>query len=270
MRVVDGVHRLEAARLRGDQTVPVVYFGGGDEEAFVTAVRLNLQSGMPLTARDRQAAVRRILHSHPHWSDRWIAAVCGVAARTVATLRRQAPDERARLAMRLGRDGRIRPTSAAAGCRRAEELMRRHPGASLREVARQAGISVGTAMDVRRKLAGQRAVAATQRPPRIQSAPPAQPEPRQPSPSGAALAPRIRAGLERLAADPSLRYTERGRALLRSVSITLTFISQSQEVVDQVPGHCRELVRDVAEACARSWHDFSAQLADANSTDHAA
>lgn len=264
MRVVDGVHRLAAAKLRGDQAVLVVYFDGSDEDAFVAAVRLNVRHGMPLTAQDRSAAAQRILDSHPHWSDRWIASVCGVAPRTVALLRRRSPDERARSATRLGRDGRRRPTSAAAGRQRAEEVIRRRPEASLREVAREAGISVGTAMDVRRKLTGQAPT------PVREASAPAAPELARLAPASVVLAPRIRAGLERLAGDPSLRYTERGRALLRSLSMTLAFISQSEGMAAQVPGHCRELLRDVAEACARSWEDFSTRLIDTDPTDHAA
>jgi ParB-like chromosome segregation protein Spo0J len=275
LRVVDGMHRLEAARSRGERLVPVVYFDGTDEEAFVAAVRLNAVHGMPLSARDRSAAMERILAAHPYWSDRRIAAVCGVAPTTVAARRRSAND-RNRLNIRIGQDGRRRPLSAQEGRRIATEIMRSRPGASLREVAREAGISVGTAMDVRRKLAAQNGevgpdeAGATPLPAaRTDPTDQAQSKvtvPRSagewPPATGPGSEPDVRARLENLVQDPSLRYTERGRALLRLASTTLAFILQSDGVAENVPGHCRDSLRAIAEACAGGWREFGERLAD--------
>ncbi|MEV4443705.1 ParB/RepB/Spo0J family partition protein, partial [Streptomyces sp. NPDC049577] len=55
MRVVDGMHRLRAARLRGDESIAARYFEGTAEDAFVHAVRLNTLQGLPLTPADRAA-----------------------------------------------------------------------------------------------------------------------------------------------------------------------------------------------------------------------
>ena len=78
MRVVDGMHRLRAARLRGDERIAVRFFDGGDDEAFVLAVRTNVTHGLPLSLADRKAAAARIIASHAHWSDRMIATVTGL------------------------------------------------------------------------------------------------------------------------------------------------------------------------------------------------
>ncbi|MFY1669573.1 ParB N-terminal domain-containing protein [Plantactinospora sp. WMMB334] len=279
LRVVDGMHRLEAARSRGEHLIPVVYFDGTDEEAFVAAVRLNSVHGMPLSARDRAAAVGRILGAHPHWSDRRIAAVCGVSPKTVAAQRRRSPDHRNRLGVRVGRDGRRHPLSAEKGRRIATEIMRSRPGASLREVAREAGISVGTAMDVRRKLAAENGVvnpaeAGLPSPPVAHAAPAApvrsnvtvlRPTGKWSSATGQGATLTAEARLERLLHDPSLRYTERGRALLRLASMTLAFIARSDTVAENVPDHCRESLRAIADACADGWQEFGERLAETES-----
>lgn len=80
MRVIDGMHRLCAAKLRGKETIDVRHFHGNDEEAFMFAVKVNVTHGFPLTSADRAAAVRRILMSYPSWSDRAFAAATILSA----------------------------------------------------------------------------------------------------------------------------------------------------------------------------------------------
>ncbi|WP_433393189.1 ParB/RepB/Spo0J family partition protein [Micromonospora sp. KLBMP9576] len=257
MRVMDGLHRLAAARSRGQEQVPVVYFAGSTEEAFVVAVRLNAAHGRPLRAKDRAAAVRRILDTHPHCSDRWIASVCGVAPRTVAGLRRDSVDDGRRPETRLGRDGRRHPLSAQEGRRMAEEIMCDEPDASLREVARRAGVSVGTALDVRRRMgAGVPEMIG-------HTGGAAGPARQQWAGADAVLTVRrIREQLEWLAREPALRYSDRGRALLRLLSATLAFLEQSGPMVDAAPGHCRRSLDEVARACAVGWLDLAEQFGD--------
>src|ERR1700733_805207 len=86
-RVIDGMHRLKAARLRGDDEVEVRLFDGDDASSFVLAVRVNIIHGLPLTLTDRKAAAERIVKAYPQWSDRMVALVTGLAAKTVAALR---------------------------------------------------------------------------------------------------------------------------------------------------------------------------------------
>ncbi len=90
MRVIDGMHRLRAAQLRGDQTVEVRFFDGGADEAFIAAVHSIIAHGLPLTLADRKAAAQRILGCRSHRSDRSIAQLNDFAAGMVAAVRRQA------------------------------------------------------------------------------------------------------------------------------------------------------------------------------------
>jgi CheY-like chemotaxis protein len=257
MRVMDGLHRLAAARARGRRQLPVVYFEGTAEEAFVVAVRLNATHGRALRAKDRAAAAGRILDTYPHRSDRWIASVCGVAPRTVAALRQKSADAGQRPVTRIGRDGRRRPLSAHESRRMAEQIMGEEPGLSLREVARRAGVSVGTALDVRRRLlagipelvvpaavvgsvAGQRIAGDT----------------------GQRAGLRTREQLEWLTREPALRYTDRGRALLRLVSATLAFLEQPGPWANAAPEHCRRSLDALARACAGGWLDLADQFGD--------
>src|ERR1700761_8998133 len=152
MRVIDGVHRLRATELRGDSTIPARLFEGNDAEAFALAVHLNVTHGLPLTLSERKAAARRVLESYPHWSDRSIGLIAGVSNKTVGKLRGCATEEISQLNPRIGRDGKIRPVSPAHGRRRAAEVLSMNPRASLREIARRAGVSVTTARDVRQRL----------------------------------------------------------------------------------------------------------------------
>ncbi|MEV4258891.1 ParB N-terminal domain-containing protein, partial [Spirillospora sp. NPDC049652] len=100
MRVIDGMHRLRAAMLRGDTHIEAVYFDGTAAEAFARAVELNITHGLPLTIADRRAAAARILAAEPESSDRAVAARTGLSARTVAAVRRstaQLPHSNARV-----------------------------------------------------------------------------------------------------------------------------------------------------------------------------
>src|SRR5947207_233724 len=115
MRIIDGMHRVGAARLNGREDIEVVFFDGSDEEAFRLAVKANISHGLPLSLAERQAAAGRILRSHPLQSDRSIGATTGLAAKTVAAIRRRISDAPA--SARIGRDGRGRPLSTAGGPR---------------------------------------------------------------------------------------------------------------------------------------------------------
>ncbi|MCK2244404.1 MULTISPECIES: ParB N-terminal domain-containing protein [unclassified Crossiella] len=87
MRVIDGVHRLQAAVLSGRRTVQVCYFDGDQETAFLLRVKANATHGLPLLLAERRAAVEHIVHLCPQWSDRAIAATVGLSVHTVAGIR---------------------------------------------------------------------------------------------------------------------------------------------------------------------------------------
>jgi ParB-like chromosome segregation protein Spo0J len=61
MQVIDGMHRLNAAILRGEKTIRARFFEGATAQAFVLAVQSNIAHGLPLTTADREAAAARII-----------------------------------------------------------------------------------------------------------------------------------------------------------------------------------------------------------------
>lgn len=150
MRVIDGMHRLMAASLQGRETINVIFFDGSETDIFLRAVQENVAHGLPLSQADRRAAAERIIASHPHMSDRAIGHSVGLAAKTVVAIRKvQARKYRSQT---RGSAGTVRPLDSGVGRRRAAELLTQQPDASLRDVARVAGISPATVLDVRKRL----------------------------------------------------------------------------------------------------------------------
>jgi ParB-like chromosome segregation protein Spo0J len=254
-RVIDGLHRVRAAQLRGEQVIRAWYFDGGDAAAFVLAVRSNVQHGLPLSLADRKTAATRMLRDSPHWSNRAIASVAGLSPKTVATLRESfaipAGDAR------VGRDGRIRPLNIAEGRERARQILEQNPASTLRAVSAAAGVSTGTVRDVRDRLrerAGQPERAAlvsaqVRREPRtvVRS----RPGSGQGDPVSTLRALRI---------DPSLRCTDSGRLLLSMLSVAATDERLRERLVAEVPEHCIGLVSELAMANAQAWQQFAARL----------
>jgi len=53
MRVIDGMHRLMAASMRGQETINVVFFDGSEADVFLRAVQENVAHGLPLSQADQ-------------------------------------------------------------------------------------------------------------------------------------------------------------------------------------------------------------------------
>jgi ParB-like nuclease family protein len=280
MRVIDGMHRLRAARLRGQDEVDVVYFDGAEDEAFVQAVRTNTAHGLPLALEDRRCAADRILRSHPRWSDRRIAAVVGLAPSTVRAIRLRSTGRVEQSNTRVGRDGTARRLSAAEGRRTARDLMLSNPAASVREISAMAGISPSTVHDVRERMrAGLDAVPEERRAGR--------PGPPRPVPtelsavrSGGAL-PARRVAPDRpvdapaatvsdLGRDPALRLNDVGRALLRALSAQALLTDDPKRFAAAVPSHLRTAVAVVARRAGRTWQAFAVCLEAAAAADEKA
>lgn len=263
MRVVDGRHRLLAARCRGEEHIEVRFFNGDQDDAFVLAVSLNTSHGLPLSRDERAAAALRIVRTRPQRSDRAIALITGLSDKTVASIRRSS----ARippLNARIGRDGRVRPSDAAEGRLRASELFAAKPDASLREIAAEAGIAVATAGDVRRRMTkGENPL-----PPRQRAAAP-RPRAAEPQsvPDGPGGSPRAVTGDRTLAViaqslrtDPSLRFSEAGRTMLRLLDIHSIARDNWDRLADVVPAHCAPMVAQAAYECVAVWQRFAEQL----------
>ncbi|WP_165977836.1 ParB/RepB/Spo0J family partition protein [Nonomuraea diastatica] len=257
MQVIDGMHRLEAALLKGLTEIDAHYFRGNEAEAFRLAVAANIKHGLPLTQAERQSAATRIIRSHPQLSDRSIAAITGLSAKTVARIRHVShggiTDQR------IGRDGKVRPLSTAEGRRIASRTIIDRPGASLREIAREAGVSVGTVRDVRARLAsGQDPVPSRHR----------TPYEREPSRAAAGRPDAHHAVstldpgemLDGLRRDPALRYSESGRHLLRWLGAHVVSITQARTTLGNVPPHCAVVVAKIARGYADVWRLLAIEL----------
>ncbi|WP_344438472.1 helix-turn-helix domain-containing protein [Kitasatospora nipponensis] len=261
MRVIDGMHRLMAAFLRGQEAIEVEWFDGTTEDAFLYAVEVNVAHGLPLSQADRRAAAARIMASHPQMSDRTIAAAAGLGAKAVATIRRSSSETVPQLNVRVGRDGRSRPLSSASGRRRAAELIAERPGASLREVARLAGISPATVSDVRRKLeSGEDPVATGPASPGAASVARVRVSQQRSARGVRQLAQDPEQAMEKLARDPSLRHKEEGRLLLRLLRQNMIGAREWSDLTAVVPSHCGALVVSLARQFAEIWREFAQEL----------
>ncbi|MFI8420357.1 ParB/RepB/Spo0J family partition protein [Streptomyces sp. NPDC085479] len=266
MRVVDGTHRVRAAVRRGDDRIDARFVDGDEDEAFLLAVRLNIAHGLPLTLADRRAAAARILRSHPQWSDRAIGETTGLAAKAVAALRAESAADVPGLHSRIGRDGRRRPLSAAEGRRSAGELVKANPHAPLRQIAREAGISLGTASDVRARVLRGEDPVLPQRPRGASGGAGSEVATvvRHTVRPGLAAVPQRRdaqAILRILMADPSLRFSENGRQVLRWLGGHTLMPDEWAAVADQVPSHAADTVADLAQWCSDAWLEFAERLA---------
>ena len=274
MRVIDGMHRLMAASLQGRETVEVMFFDGSADDIFLRAVQENVTHGLPLSQADRRAAAERIVTSHPHMSDRAIGQAAGLAAKTVAAIRRRSIDQVPQSNARVGRDGRVRPLDSGEGRRRAAELLLSQPEASLRDVARAAGISPATVLDVRNRLArgeppapqrpgtarGNVAAAGSDGAPVPPSGPVPAPAARPRPGIQAAPPPDPAAAVEKLLRDPSLRNNDQGKEMLRLLHINAVNADQLPDAAAAVPAHCVTTVVELARVYARMWQDFAREL----------
>lgn len=258
MRVVDGMHRLRVAVLRGEQEIEVQFLGGDEEDAFVVAVQANVVHGLPLSLKDRTAAARRIVRSRAEWSDRTIASVTGLSPKTVAAIRRRSSEEIPLSNIRIGRDGRVRAINSRAGRMIARKLLMDQPDASLREIARRAGISPSTVHDVRKRLRDQNG----------RGAPAWSPDQKTNETTDEAdattraetIGADAAATLRALRVDPSVRLTATGRTLLRLLDVHSLNRDDWQRLAETVPAHCNSMVAEVARECADIWQTFAREL----------
>uniref|UniRef100_A0AAU2VA77 Transcriptional regulator n=1 Tax=Streptomyces sp. NBC_00003 TaxID=2903608 RepID=A0AAU2VA77_9ACTN len=260
-RVVDGMHRLQAARLRGEGVIAVRYLDGPVSEVFIHSVAANIAHGLPLTLKDRKAAAGRILASHPDLSDRAIARITGISPKTVGAVRRASAEEVPQSKVRVGADGRSRPLDAAQRREAARTFLAEHPGATLREIAASAGVSISTACEIRQQM---RRDEQGPPPPRLRVAREGQDWNRAGS-AGAPLGGQWAEGgraqrIETLAKDPSLRLTESGRALLRWLNERAPDLEAGRQLMAAVPLHCAVAVADLANSYAREWQRFASVL----------
>jgi len=275
MKIIDGMHRLSAARLRNQDTVEARFFDGTADEAFVISVLANITHGMPLTRKDRKAAALRILTTYSDWSDRLVSSYAGLSHSTVAKLRKLSTGQNGQLTGRLGKDGKIHPatgtdkrTIAAEPIRgsrstpshgdahgadapsttdRYVEQQRKSRPQESRGLAIPRGYATGTPAPAtshtnNRTLVGSAApVSIDVRPSR-------------------ALRPAVATALKRLRLNPAVRFNEDGRALVRLLSIAESNVADSYELTPTAPEHCLATIADIASALGDAWHDIARDL----------
>ncbi|HEY7263223.1 MAG TPA: hypothetical protein VH589_17260 [Trebonia sp.] len=264
LRVIDGMHRVHAARLRGEQHIQARFYDGTVADAFVLAVKVNKAHGLPLSLADRKAAAARIISSHTQWSNRAIAVVTGLSHKTVGAIRRRLDGDIPQTDIRISQDGRIRPINAAAGRSRAADLLTANPGASLRQVAAAAGISPETVRDVRTRLRNggdpllprQRRHERAAGPEPFASAGRRDGAPLELAESGEA--PAVIA--QKLRRDPALRSSESAQALIQMLAQHPSDPTQWQQLALDIPSRWAVPVARAAIECAGAWYAFAIQV----------
>ncbi|MGW0277933.1 streptomycin biosynthesis protein [Streptomyces sp. NPDC003006] len=267
MQVIDGMHRLRATEYRGATEIDVRFFEGEEKDAFVLAVEANISHGLPLSLGDRKEAAARILLSHPMWSDRAIGAATGISAKTVGAIRGRSTEGVPQSNVRIGRDGRARPLDPAEGRRLAGRLMQQNPSAPLRQIAAEAGVSLSTVSDVRKRL--QRGEGPVPERGRKRAQPDTVtgrvPRPDQQQDEAGADRPSHALILRHLSRDPSIRQTEDGRALLRWLAIVAVRRQDWERLLGGIPPHRLEAVAELARGCSATWQQVAEQLERAHS-----
>ncbi len=248
MGVIDGRARVAAARQRHQDTIAAQFFeDGSTDEAFVLGVLANNATthGRPLSRQDRKADAARILQMHPGWSDHLIASMVGLTHPTVATIRRRSTSKSFQSNTRRGRDGTSRPVDANHGRRAAAALIRADESTSLREVARQAGVSVSTAHDVRCRIR-------QGRDPAVSTA--------RHGPSVDYHLARAQAALTKLENNPAVRSHTDGKTLLRLLHACLRPVQHASSMIPKAPEHCLNTVADLAWAISDAWGQLAREI----------
>jgi ParB-like chromosome segregation protein Spo0J len=249
MRVIDGMHRLHAARAKGATMIKVQFVDVNESTAFLYGVAANIAHGLPLSLSDRKAAARRLMLMFPEWSDRALGRACGLAGKTVATLRANGVDGESRTpSHRIGLDGRSRPVDTTVARGLARKMLEARPDAPLREIAKAAGLSPGTVRRVRERM--NRPTSEDQNDPPLRSVPRPVPAQTQPDPDQI---------LDNLRRDPSIRYRDKGRDLLRLLH-RQPVLTVAPEIIDDIPPHCIPSIVCLTRIYAQEWLTLAGML----------
>lgn len=264
MRVIDGVHRIQAALLRGKDTIEARLYDCGEDSAFILAVKANITHGLPLSLADRKEAAARIIATHPTWSDRAVSASTGLSDKTVSAIRERSTSEVPQSNARIGRDGRVRPINTANNRQRAAELIKARPDAGLREIAREAGLSLATTSDVRERVRRNEDPV----PQKFQGANRSSTSTSAKAKASTATSTREISKLGRRASsilkilknDPSVKFNEAGRHMLRWLCQHVIESKDWERMIDIMPAHCTKIVAELARECADVWINFAGKL----------
>lgn len=242
MAVIDGVHRLIASKLLGQDSIRVTFFDGTEFDAYVEGVRVNSTHGKPLSLEERRHAARKVLAFRPEWSDRRVAETCGISPGTVAAIRGRATGEPEQLSTRVGRDGKKRPTDPGLVRLQIADLIRKEPHTSSRSLAATVASSQATVLDVRRRVE------------RGESPLPAKLQEMAAHQERSCSNPRL------TTEDPALVATDEGRDFCRWFDRTRITSNELEEYVAAVPLSRVYLIADEARARSATWSQFATQV----------
>lgn len=263
MRVIDGVHRVRAARLNRLTEIRARMLQCDEQAAFILAVEANISHGLPLSKDDRTTAAIRIIASHPDWSDRAVAAVTGLSDKTVSRIRVQSVSPTLQTGVRRGRDGRIRPLDTTEKREQAAAMMSEGPHTGLRAIARATGLSLATVQDVRQRVnRGEDPVPSRYRFPKGNGNAATRPLPQPGIPRTRYKEASVdqQVVLEKLDHDPSLKFSEAGRHLLHWLHRYAVEVDGAKAISSSVPDHWTAVVSALARTCATAWSGLADML----------
>ncbi|MAG85861.1 MAG: hypothetical protein CMB97_00385, partial [Flavobacteriaceae bacterium] len=109
--LADGFHRIKAAKKLGLTEIEADVKQGTRKDAEEYAVLANLKHGKPLTRKERQKAIKRMLILHPERANNWIAEELGVSDMTVKKYREEleSASQIGKVDEFLGKDGKVYP-----------------------------------------------------------------------------------------------------------------------------------------------------------------
>lgn len=201
-------------------------------DALIEGVRRELLRAPSSPVLERKAAALRILVARPELSDRYVARIVGLSAKTVGIQRRTAGEAIAKVQVRLGLDGRSRRLSD----RDAQEPARADDRGATSFAAR-GGAPGGRAGRPDPVSADADEVA------------------------GLHIAVReAEAILTVLARDPSVRHSDSGRALLVRFAAGVVRPADWDVLLAAAPQHCVELLQRMAHSNSRAWAAVAERL----------
>ncbi|MFV8160942.1 ParB N-terminal domain-containing protein [Mycobacterium sp. 134] len=248
LSVIDGAHRVHAARRQGVRTIAARFFDGSREEAFLLAVQANIAHGLPLRLSDRKKAAVRIGQMYPQWSDRRIAEAAGLSHKTVGALRARPTGEIPQSERTIGRDGRVRRAQKRParqpvenspvqpeGTPRSSEISVLGPASTTASRADSGGHVLAENAGSRPELPGDG------------------------WPSSDSNLTRIMQGLS---TDPSLRFNNSGRLFLQWVTAGPRTPQAAVSLAAALPQHSVDSAFRIARRNAQMWSVFAVNLRD--------
>ena len=150
--LIDGAHRIEAARRNGATTIKAVFLDVDDGELLAVRAERNAAHGLTLSLDERRAIAFDLL-AQQRWSDGRIADATGLNRSTITRYREKSvpggADHHLETGTRQGKDGKHYPVDAAVRRERALTIMAQEPDRPMTEVAEEVGLSLSTIYKLR-------------------------------------------------------------------------------------------------------------------------